>query len=46
VTLKRLYIETMEDVLKTTPSILVDDKLRGLLPMLQLNQGANQGDAK
>jgi membrane protease subunit HflK len=40
VTLKRLYIETMEDVLKTAPSVVVDDKLRGLLPMLQLNQGA------
>jgi membrane protease subunit HflK len=37
VTLKRLYIETMEDVLKNAPSIVVDDKLRGLLPMLQLN---------
>jgi membrane protease subunit HflK len=46
VTLKRLYIETMEDVLKTTPSVVVDDKLRGLLPMLQLDQGAAPGDAK
>jgi membrane protease subunit HflK len=44
VTLKRLYIETMEDVLKTTPSVVVDDKLRGLLPTLQLDRGT--GDAK
>ncbi len=46
VTLKRLYIETMEDVLKNSPSIVVDDKLRGLLSTLQLNHGADQGDAK
>jgi membrane protease subunit HflK len=46
VTLKRLYIETMEDVLKTTPSVVVDDKLRGLLPMLQLNRGDDQGATK
>jgi membrane protease subunit HflK len=46
VTLKRLYIETMEDVLRTTPSVVVDDKLRGLLPMLQLNHAGDQGDAK
>jgi len=46
VTLKRLYIETMEDVLRTTPSVVVDDKLRGLLSMLQLNHAGDQGDAK
>jgi membrane protease subunit HflK len=46
VTLKRLYIETMEDVLRTTPSVVVDDKLRGLLPMLQLNHAGDQGDVK
>ncbi len=36
VTLKRLYIETMEDVLKNTPSVVLDDRLRGVLPMLPL----------
>jgi len=46
VTLKRLYIETMEDVLKNTPSVVVDDKLRGLLPMLQLNQPGDAGEQK
>jgi membrane protease subunit HflK len=37
VTLKRLYIETMQDILKNSPAIIVDDKLRGLVPLLQLN---------
>ncbi len=37
VTLKRLYIETMQDILKSAPSVIVDDKLRGLVPLLQLN---------
>ncbi len=46
VTLKRLYIETMEDVLKNTPSVVVDDKLRGLLPTLQLDRGADAGEPK
>ncbi len=45
VTLKRLYIETMQDIVKNTPSIVVDDKLRGILPMLQL-QGAAPGEPK
>jgi len=48
VTLKRLYIETMQDVLKNAPAIVVDDKLRGILPMLNLGQpaGTVQGDQK
>jgi membrane protease subunit HflK len=46
VTLKRLYIETMEDVLKNSPSVVVDDKLRGLLSTLQLNHAGEAGDAK
>ncbi len=47
VTLRRLYIETMQDILKNSPSIVVDDRLRGLLPMLQLNPAAPQtGDQK
>ena len=40
VTLRRLYIDTMQDVLSHTPSIVVDDKLRSLLPTLQLQPGA------
>jgi membrane protease subunit HflK len=46
VTLKRLYIETMEDVLKNTPSVVIDDKLRSLLPTLQLDRGADAGEPK
>ena len=42
VTLRRLYIETMQEILKNSPSIVVDDKLRGLLPMLQLNGSGEQ----
>ncbi len=38
VTLKRLYIETMQDVLSHAQTTVVDDKLRGLLPMLNLSQ--------
>jgi membrane protease subunit HflK len=46
VTLRRLYIETMQEVLKDAPSIVVDDRLRGILPMLQLNGAASpQGAA-
>jgi membrane protease subunit HflK len=43
VTLKRLYIETMQDVLGHAQTVVVDDKLRGLLPLLNLSptpQGA------
>ncbi len=37
VTLKRLYIETMQDILTKTPSIVVDDKLQGIVPYLPLD---------
>ena len=37
VTLRRLYIETMQDILSHTPSIIVDDKLKGIVPYLPLN---------
>ena len=40
VTLKRLYIETMQQILTTTPSIVVDDKLQGIVPYLPLATGA------
>jgi membrane protease subunit HflK len=38
VTLKRLYIETMQDVVSHAQTTVVDDKLRGVLPMLNLSQ--------
>jgi hypothetical protein len=36
----------MESILKSTPSVVVDDKLRGLLPTLQLDRNADPGEAK
>jgi len=38
VTLKRLYIETMQDVLSHSETTIVDDKLRNLLPVLPLSR--------
>jgi membrane protease subunit HflK len=38
VTLKRLYIETMQDLLKNSDTTVVDDRLRSLLPTLSLNR--------
>jgi|SRR5579859_1334786 len=37
VTLRRMYIETMQDILTHTPALVVDDKLKGLVPFLPLN---------
>ncbi len=37
VTLKRLYIETMQDLLKNSETTVIDDRLRSLLPTLSLN---------
>ncbi|MDP9095390.1 MAG: protease modulator HflK, partial [Pseudomonadota bacterium] len=37
VTLKRLYIDTMQDILAKTPSIVVDDQLKGVVPYLPLD---------
>jgi membrane protease subunit HflK len=42
VTLKRLYIETMQDMLKNSDTIIVDDKLKSLLPTLSLGRGQVQ----
>ena len=39
VTLRRLYIETMQEVLQHTPVTVVDDQLRGVVPFLQLEPG-------
>ncbi len=47
VTLRRLYIDTMQDVLAHTPTIVVDDKVRSILPTLGLNApAADQGAPK
>jgi membrane protease subunit HflK len=45
ITLKRMYIETMQDVLSHSPSIVVDDKLKGLVPFLPLTGGSLPGAA-
>jgi membrane protease subunit HflK len=37
VTLRRLYLDTMQDVLAHGQPIIVDDKLKGLVPYLPLN---------
>ena len=38
VTMERLYIETMQEVLTSTPSVIVDDKLQGIVPYLPLGE--------
>jgi membrane protease subunit HflK len=42
VTLKRLYIETMQDMLSHAETTVVDDKLRNMLPLLNLNRAPSQ----
>jgi membrane protease subunit HflK len=37
VTLERMYIETMQDLMTRSTSVILDDKVRGLLPFLPLN---------
>ena len=36
VTVQRMYLDTMRDVLMHSPSVIVDDRIKGLLPLLQL----------
>jgi membrane protease subunit HflK len=43
ITLRRLYLETMEDILRRNPKLVVDDRLQGMLPLLNLNPGDGQG---
>jgi membrane protease subunit HflK len=37
ITLRRLYLDTMEVVLAKAHTLVVDDKLKGLVPFLPLN---------
>ncbi|HEY8613671.1 MAG TPA: FtsH protease activity modulator HflK [Roseomonas sp.] len=48
VTMRRIYLETMEDILRRNPKILVDDRLQGLVPLLNLdsNRPAQQPPAR
>ena len=40
VTLRRLYIETMQEIVTKTPTVVVDESVRGLLPLLNLGSAA------
>lgn len=41
VTMQRLYLETMQEILTKTPAVILDDRLQGVLPLLNLT-GAGQ----
>ncbi|TCZ64413.1 FtsH protease activity modulator HflK [Roseicella aquatilis] len=43
ITRRRIYLETMEDVLRRNPKVIVDDQLQGLVPFLNLGDPARQG---
>jgi len=45
VTMQRLYLETMQEVLTKTPTTIIDANLRGLLPLLPLNDAARPSAA-
>jgi modulator of FtsH protease HflK len=38
ITMRRLYLETMEEILRRNPKVLVDDRLQGLVPFLNLGE--------
>ncbi|WP_368416021.1 FtsH protease activity modulator HflK [Falsiroseomonas sp.] len=38
VTLRRLYIETMEEIFRRNPKIVVDSALQGIVPLLNLSE--------
>jgi membrane protease subunit HflK len=38
VTLRRMYIETLEEILRRNQTILVDDRLHGIVPFLPLHE--------
>jgi membrane protease subunit HflK len=42
VTTRRIYLETMEEILRRNNMILVDDRLQGLVPFLQLEGQGNR----
>jgi membrane protease subunit HflK len=45
VTVRRLYIETMEEIFRRNPKIVVDSALQGIVPLLNLNDPARSGAA-
>lgn len=40
VTTRRMYLETMEDILRRNPMVIVDDRLQGVVPFLPLGDSA------
>jgi membrane protease subunit HflK len=36
ITMRRLYLETMEEILRRNPKVIIDDRMQGLVPLLQL----------
>ncbi|WP_308219925.1 FtsH protease activity modulator HflK [Roseomonas populi] len=46
VTMRRIYLETMEEILRKNPKIIVDDRLQGLVPLLNLDAGRAQPPAR
>lgn len=45
VTIRRIYLETMEEIFKRNGMTLVDDRLQGLVPFLPLGDGARNNAA-
>jgi membrane protease subunit HflK len=45
VTVRRMYLETMEEILRRNPKVLVDNNLQGIVPFLNLNDAARGGGA-
>ncbi len=43
VTIRRIYLETMEEILRGNNMILVDDRLQGMVPFLQLDGQGGAG---
>jgi membrane protease subunit HflK len=43
ITTRRMYLETMEEILRRNPKVLVDDRLQGLVPFLQLGDPGRAG---
>ena len=40
VTMQRIYLETMQEILTKTPTVILDDSLRGILPLLPVGESA------
>ncbi|MDJ0387430.1 FtsH protease activity modulator HflK [Roseomonas sp. E05] len=45
VTVRRLYMETMEEILRRNPKLLVDDRLQGIVPYLPLDGASRPAGA-